>query len=163
MTITTIGCICDFRADCVTDYGYFEGSSAVLKRSFCHLLQRSKDHAGRSCRDSGVSIRYTRKRPQKQWRRPAQKAYKANIGIGVTGTMEDADPANLEEHPCRGRYILQLNLMERLCLIILNLKQPQPTRLAYKLAVAKEIYDALMDVDCRICGSTLANDPWVSS
>ena len=44
--------ICDFRADCVTDYGYRRLIGSV-KRSFRHLLQRSKNHAGCSCRDSG--------------------------------------------------------------------------------------------------------------
>ena len=29
------------------------GLIGSVKRSFCHLLQRSKNHAGRSCRDSG--------------------------------------------------------------------------------------------------------------
>ena len=69
------------------------------------------------------------------------KAYKANIGIGVTGTMGNADPANLEASvPGQVYFAIELNGES----YYLEL-QTQPTRLAYKLAVAKEIYDALME------------------
>ena len=44
MTITTM--------ESATDYRYRRLIGSV-KRSFRHLLQRSKNHAGRSCRDFG--------------------------------------------------------------------------------------------------------------
>ena len=71
------------------------------------------------------------------------KAYKANIGIGVTGTMGNADPANLEAS-VPGQVYFAIELNGEVMSYYLEL-QPQPTRLAYKLAVAKEIYDALME------------------
>ena len=38
------------------------------------------------------------------------KAYKANIGIGVTGTMGNADPANLEAFvPGQVYFAIELN------------------------------------------------------
>ena len=71
------------------------------------------------------------------------KAYKANIGIGVTGTMGNADPANLEAS-VPGQVYFAIELNGEVMSYYREL-QPQPTRLAYKLAVAKEIYDALME------------------
>ena len=71
------------------------------------------------------------------------KAYKANIGIGVTGTMGNADPANLEAS-VPGQVYFAIELNGEVMSYYLEL-QTQPTRLAYKLAVAKEIYDALME------------------
>ena len=71
------------------------------------------------------------------------KAYKANIGIGVTGTMGNVDPAN-PEASVPGQVYFAIELNGKVTSYYLEL-QPQPTRLAYKLAVAKEIYDALME------------------
>ena len=61
------------------------------------------------------------------------KAYKANIGIGVTGTMGNADPANLEAS-VPGQVYFAIELNGEVMSYYLEL-QPQPTRLAYKLAV----------------------------
>ena len=70
------------------------------------------------------------------------KTYKANIGIGVTGTMGNVDPANPEASvPGQVYFAIEINGEVKSYYIEL---QPQPTRLAYKLAVAKEIYDALI-------------------
>ena len=47
------------------------------------------------------------------------KAYKANIGIGVTGTMGNADPANLEAS-VPGQVYFAIELNGEVCLIIVN-------------------------------------------
>ena len=71
------------------------------------------------------------------------KVYEANIGIGVTGTMGNVDPAN-PEASVLGQVYFAITLNGEAKSYYIEL-QPQPTRLAYKLAVAKEIYDSLME------------------
>ena len=61
----------------------------------------------------------------------------------MTGTMGNVDPANLEAS-VPGQVYFAIELNGEVMSYYFEL-QPQPTRLAYKLAVAKEIYDALME------------------
>ncbi|CDB12883.1 competence/damage-inducible domain protein CinA [Eubacterium sp. CAG:192] len=70
------------------------------------------------------------------------KAYKSDIGIGVTGTMGNVDPLN-KEASILGEVFFAITINGETRAYYIELP-PQPTRLAYKLAVAKEIYDALM-------------------
>ena len=71
------------------------------------------------------------------------KAYRADIGIGVTGTMGNVDPAN-PEASIPGQVYFAVEMDGKVRFYYVELK-PQPTRRAYKLAVAKEIYDAVME------------------
>ena len=61
----------------------------------------------------------------------------------IASLITNADPANLEVS-VPGQVYFAIELNGEVMSYYLEL-QPQPTRLAYKLAVAKEIYDALME------------------
>ena len=70
--------------------------------------------------------------------------YGANIGIGVTGTMGNVDPAN-KKASVPGQVYFAISINETIQSYYVELS-PQPSRLMYKLAVAKEVYDALMEL-----------------
>ena len=72
------------------------------------------------------------------------KAYLADIGIGVTGTMGNIDPANLNDS-VPGQVYFAIKIHNTVSSYYVEL-EPQPTRLAYKLAVAKEVYDKLIEI-----------------
>ena len=114
MTITTMESATSGQiASLITDT---EGSSAVLKGAFVTYCNEAKIMQGVPAE---ILEKYTvySKETAEAMAKACTKAYKANIGIGVTGTMQTR---RIWKHLFRGRYILQLNLMERLCLIILN-------------------------------------------
>lgn len=71
------------------------------------------------------------------------KAYLADIGIGVTGTMGNVDPAN-PNASVPGQVYFAIKIHNTVSSYYVEL-EPQPTRLAYKLAVAKEVYDKLIE------------------
>ena len=69
-----------------------------------------------------------------------RKAYNANIGIGVTGTMGNVDPANPDASiPGQVYFDIDGDVEEYYVELL-----PQQTRLAYKLAVAEKIYEELI-------------------
>ena len=70
------------------------------------------------------------------------KKWTADIGIGVTGTMGNIDPSN-PDASVPGQVYFAIGVKGEIQSYYIEL-EPQPTRLAYKLAVAKEIYDELM-------------------
>ncbi len=72
-----------------------------------------------------------------------RKTYGADIGIGITGTMGNIDPAN-PETSIPGRLYFAIAFMEKTVSYEVEL-EPQPTRLQYKLAAADELYDKLME------------------
>ena len=65
-----------------------------------------------------------------------RKHNNANIGIGVTGTMGNIDPAN-PDASVPGRVYFAIVTDGKVESYYVEL-EPQPTRLAYKLAVAKK-------------------------
>ena len=71
-----------------------------------------------------------------------RKAYNANIGIGVTGTMGNVDPAN-PDVSVPGQVYFAIDIDGNVQAYYVELP-PQPSRLAYKLAVAEEIYEELV-------------------
>lgn len=140
MTITTMESATSGQiASLITDT---EGSSAVLKGAFVTYCNEAKIMQGVPAE---ILEKYTvySKETAEAMAKVCTKAYKANIGIGVTGTMGNADTANLEAS-VPGQVYFAIELNGEVMSYYLEL-QPQPTRLAYKLAVAKEIYDALME------------------
>lgn len=139
MTITTMESATSGQiASLITDT---EGSSAVLKGAFVTYCNEAKIMQGVPAE---VLDKYTvySKETAEAMARACAKAYDANIGIGVTGTMGNVDPANPEASvPGQVYFAIEINGDTRSYYVEL---EPQPTRLAYKLAVAKEIYDELM-------------------
>ncbi|MBQ3666246.1 MAG: CinA family protein [Lachnospiraceae bacterium] len=153
MTITTMESATSGQiASLITDT---EGSSAVLKGAFITYSNEAKIMQGVP---KEVLDQYTvySKETAEAMVKACVKAYDANIGIGVTGTMGNIDPSN-PESSVPGQVYFAIGINGDIRSYYIELK-PQQTRLAYKLAVAKEIYNELMK---RItCGS--ASDREVS-
>ena len=118
-----------------------EGSSAVLKGAFVTYSNEAKVLQGVPLE---VLERYSvySQETAEAMASACQKAYQANIGIGVTGTMGNVDPAN-PKISVPGQVYFAIALDEDLKSYSIEVK-PQTTRLMYKLAVAKEIYEVLV-------------------
>lgn len=139
MTITTMESATSGQiASLITDT---EGASAVLKGAFITYCNEAKIMQGVPAE---VLDKYTvySKETAEAMAMACAKTYHANIGIGVTGTMGNIDPANAEASvPGQVYFAIVINGKVKSYYVEL---EPQPTRLAYKLAVAKEVYDAVM-------------------
>ena len=163
LTITTMESATSGQlASLITDT---EGSSAVLKGAFVTYCNEAKILQGVPAE---ILERYTvySRETAEAMAEACRKAYGADIGIGVTGTMGNVDPANPEasvpgqvyfaiamrgareeeavsggpaaSNPANGPASDILTSSYYVELV------PQPTRLMYKLAVAEEIYQVLM-------------------
>ena len=140
MTITTMeSATAGQLASLITDT---EGSSAVLKGAFVTYCNEAKIMQGVP---KEIIDRYTvySKETAEAMAKACIKAYQADIGIGVTGTMGNVDPDN-QASSVPGQVYFAMGIEGNMKSYYVEL-EPQPTRLAYKLAVAKEIYDALME------------------
>ncbi len=140
MTITTMeSATAGQLASLITDT---EGSSAVLKGAFVTYCNEAKIMQGVP---KEIIDRYTvySKETAEAMAKACIKAYQADIGIGVTGTMGNVDPDN-QASSVPGQVYFAIGIEGNMKSYYVEL-EPQPTRLAYKLAVAKEIYDVLME------------------
>lgn len=140
MTITTMeSATAGQLASLITDT---EGSSAVLKGAFVTYCNEAKIMQGVP---KEIIDRYTvySKETAEAMAEACIKAYQADIGIGVTGTMGNVDPDN-QASSVPGQVYFAIRIEGNMKSYYVEL-EPQPTRLAYKLAVAKEIYDVLME------------------
>lgn len=140
MTITTMeSATAGQLASLITDT---EGSSAVLKGAFVTYCNEAKIMQGVP---KEIIDRYTvySKETAEAMAEACIKAYQADIGIGVTGTMGNVDPDN-QASSVPGQVYFAMGIEGNMKSYYVEL-EPQPTRLAYKLAVAKEIYDVLME------------------
>lgn len=72
-----------------------------------------------------------------------QRAYKADIGIGVTGTMGNIDPANADSIP--GQVYFAIAYKEQVYSYYKEIL-PQPSRYAYKMEVAGFVAEALFEI-----------------
>lgn len=139
MTITTMESATSGQiASLITDT---EGASAVLKGAFITYCNEAKIMQGVPAE---VLDKYTvySKETAEAMVRACVKAYDANIGIGVTGTMGNVDPAN-PGASVPGQVYFTIGIDGEIKSYYIEL-EPQPTRLMYKLAVAKEIFNILM-------------------
>lgn len=140
MTITTMeSATAGQLASLITDT---EGSSAVLKGAFVTYCNEAKIMQGVP---KEIIDRYTvySKETAEAMAEACIKAYQADIGIGVTGTMGNVDLDN-QASSVPGQVYFAIGIEGNMKSYYVEL-EPQPTRLAYKLAVAKEIYDVLME------------------
>ena len=131
LTITTMESATSGQiASLITDT---EGSSAVLKGAFVTY-----------CNEAKIIDEYTvySKETAGAMAQACRKAYNANIGIGVTGTMGNVDPAN-PDASVPGQVYFAIDIDGNVQTYYVELS-PKPTRLAYKLAVAEEIYEELV-------------------
>ena len=119
-----------------------EGSSAVLKGAFVTYCNEAKIMQGVPAH---ILDRYTvySKETAQAMAQACQRAYDADIGIGVTGTMGNTDPANPDaSSPGQVYFALAVkNTAEAYHIRI----APQPDRLSYKLAVAEQVCDRLLE------------------
>lgn len=138
MTITTMeSATAGMIASLITDT---EGSSAVLKGAFVTYSNEAKIMQGvpaETIENYGVYSPDTARAMAKACR----AAYKADIGIGVTGSMGNVDPNNADSIPGLMYYAIDI----RGCLTTYRLDlDPQPTRFAYKMRVAQDIVEMLL-------------------
>ncbi len=139
LTITTMESATSGQiASLITDT---EGSSAVLKGAFVTYCNEAKIMQGVPAEIIDEYTVYSKKTAGAM-AKACRKAYNANIGIGVTGTMGNVDPAN-PNASVPGQVYFAIDIDGDVESYYVELP-PQPTRLAYKLAVAEEIYEELV-------------------
>ena len=147
MTITTMESATSGQiASLITDT---EGSSAILKGAFITYCNEAKIMQGVPAE---ILDKYTvySKETAEAMAKACAKTYNANIGIGVTGTMGNIDPANPDASvPGQVYFAIVINGDMKSYYIELAV---QPTRLTYKLAVAKEILDVLVSRVNQVSG-----------
>ncbi|MCQ2241650.1 CinA family protein [Treponema sp.] len=139
MTITTMESATSGQiASLLTDT---EGSSAIIKGAFVTYSNEAKIQQGV---DPQIIEKYSvySKETSAAMAEACRKAYDADIGIGVTGTMGNIDPAN-SDASVPGQVYFSICLHGKTSSFFVEL-EPQPTRLAYKLVVAGEILKVLM-------------------
>lgn len=144
LTITTMESATSGQiASLITDT---EGSSAVLKGAFVTYCNEAKIMQGVPAE---VLDKYTvySKETAEAMARACTEAYTADIGIGVTGTMGNIDPAN-PDASVPGQVYFAIGVKGEIQSYYVEL-DPQPSCLAYKLAVAKEINTAELQKQSR--------------
>lgn len=142
MTFTSMeSCTSGQIASLITDT---EGSSAVLKGAFVTYCNEAKIMQGVSAEVLDKYTVYSCETAE-EMAKASQKAYKADIAVGVTGTMGNIDPDNaFASTPGEVYFAIAYNGdVKSLKSFHISLA-PQPTRLSYKLAVAAEIYDEII-------------------
>ncbi len=139
LTITTMESATSGQiASLITDT---EGSSAVLKGAFVTYCNEAKIMQGVPAEIIDTYTVYS-KETAGAMAQACRRAYNANIGIGVTGTMGNVDPAN-PDASVPGQVYFAIDIDGNIQTYYVELP-PQPTRLAYKLAVGEEIYEELV-------------------
>lgn len=118
-----------------------EGSSAIMKGAFITYSNEAKIQMGIPEEIIRTYTVYS-KETARAMAEVCRKTYNANIGIGVTGTMGNIDPAN-SKASVPGQVYFAISFNGEVKDYYRELPV-QPTRLAYKLAVAKEVLDELM-------------------
>ena len=141
-TITTMeSCTSGQIASLITDT---EGASAIMKGAFITYCNEAKIMQGVPAPVIDTYSVYSVE-TAKAMAIACREAYQADIGIGVTGTMGNIDPAN-EKVSVPGRAYIAIctngNILTQ-CLEI----EPQPTRLAYKFAVAGAVCKLVCEME----------------
>ena len=118
-----------------------EGASAIYKGASITYSNETKSMQGVSAE---VIHKYTvySKETAEAMATACANMYGADIGIGVTGTMGNTDPDNADAS-VPGQVYFAISLKGTVRSYVVEIPQ-QPSRLMYKLAVAKEVYDVLM-------------------
>lgn len=141
LTITTMESATSGQiASLITDT---EGASAIFKGAFITYSNETKIMQGVP---EDILDKYTvySKETAVAMATACKKAFGADIGIGITGTMGNTDPAN-KEASVPGEVFFAIVIKDDIRDFRVEIA-PQPSRLAYKLAVAKEVYDKLTEL-----------------
>lgn len=120
-----------------------EGASKVVKGAFVTYSNEAKIRQGVS-EDIINTYSVYSKETAREMARSCQKAYAADIGIGITGTMGNVDYAN-KEASVPGKVYFAFCFRGRVYDYCKEISE-QRSRLGYKLAVAKEVVDELQKV-----------------
>lgn len=137
-TITTMeSCTSGQIASLITDT---EGASAVLKGAFITYSNESKIRCGVSA-DIIDEYGVYSTRTAYAMADACRKAYDADIGIGITGSFANADPANADSVP--GEVFFAIATREGTQTFHCTVP-PRPSRYAYKLYMAGCVADELI-------------------
>ncbi len=138
LTITTMeSCTGGLIASLLTD---IEGSSAVIKGAYVTYSNEAKIMEGvseKTIERFGVYSQET----AEAMANACKKNFGADIGIGVTGTMGNVDPANKDSSP--GQIFYSVAYQNK-CYSKDTIILPQKCRYDYKLEVADIIADSLI-------------------
>lgn len=138
ISITTMeSCTSGQLASLISDT---EGASGIMKGAFVTYSNEAKIKQGVP---EEIIDKYSVYSSQtaKAMALACSKTYNADIGIGVTGSMGNVDPANAAAS-VPGQVWFAFCIKGDIYEYYLEL-EPQPTRFEYKMAVAKEIVDEL--------------------
>lgn len=141
LTITTMESATSGQiASLITDT---EGSSAVLKGAFITYCNEAKIMQGVP---SDIIEKYTvySKETASAMAEACRKTYDSDIGVGVTGTMGNVDPANMKSSK-PGQVYFAISTKQGPKSWSAEIK-PLPTRLAYKLEVAGQILTKILEI-----------------
>ena len=152
LTISTMeSCTAGALASLITDT---EGSSAALRGAFVTYSNEAKVQQGVPAdviERHGVYARET----AEAMAHACRAAYAADLGVGVTGTMGNVDPANQDSRPGVAYFALETAAgVESHELAI----PAQPTRWAYKLVVAQAIGERLCELLSPASGPAPASE-----
>ncbi|MBP0978947.1 MAG: CinA family protein [Oscillospiraceae bacterium] len=141
LTITTMESATGGQiASLITDT---EGSSAVLKGAFVTYCNEAKIMQGVPAETIERYSVYSEETAAAMADACARK-YGADIGIGVTGTMGNTDPAN-PESSVPGRLFFAVYFKGTTSSFCTELP-PAPSRLMYKLTAAERILEKLSEI-----------------
>ncbi len=141
LTITTMeSCTAGQIASLITDT---EGSSSIMKGAFVTYCNEAKIMMGVPAEIINRYSVYSEETAMAM-AKVCQDKYLADIGIGVTGTMGNVDPANTGSS-APGKIYFAISYKDKVLTFYKEL-EPQESRLMYKLAVAKEVYDELIKI-----------------
>lgn len=139
ITITTMESATSGQiASLITDT---EGASAIMKGAYVTYSNEAKIKNGVRKETLDTYTVYSRETAI-DMASACRKSYAADIGIGVTGTMGNIDPANPEASVPGNVYFavdFRENIMDYHVLI-----EPQVSRFMYKMVVAEEIVNVLL-------------------
>lgn len=139
LTITTMESATSGQiASLITDT---EGASAIIKGAYITYSNEGKIQHGVPAEIIEKYSVYS-KETATAMAEACAASYKADIGIGITGTMGNVDPDNKEASVPGVVYfaICLRGVTKAYCKRL----APQTSRLMYKLAVAEELYDELI-------------------
>lgn len=138
ISITTMeSCTSGQLASLISDT---EGASGIMKGAFVTYSNEAKIKQGVPEETIDKYSVYS-KETACAMAEACRKTYNADIGVGVTGSMGNVDPANAAAS-IPGQVWFALSTKDKILDFYLEL-EPQPSRFEYKIAVAQEIADEL--------------------
>lgn len=141
LTITTMeSCTAGQIISLITDT---EGSSAITKGGFVTYSNEAKILQGVSAEVIDTYGVYS-KETAIEMARVSRETYKADIGIGVTGTFGNLDPNNRDSVP--GQVYFAIDFCGKVSSFERKM-EIQKSRYEYKLAVAEEIVEILLGME----------------